>query len=132
MPAPTAYLGSPRQATIMGAILTELDNVTQGRRTRLMLAAGVVPSVLWFALVAGAFVTLTFTFFFGSHSVRAQSAMSGMLAAVTFMGLFIVVAIDHPFTGSISVRPDAMEAALETLNQMNERIPSSSKEGSVR
>jgi hypothetical protein len=105
---------TPRESTIMGALLTELDIVTEGRRTRLVLASGVVPEVLWAVLFAGAVVTLAFTFFFGTRSVRAQSMMSGMLGGVTFMALFVVVEIDYPFTGPVSVGPEAMQMALET------------------
>jgi hypothetical protein len=35
-----------------------------------------------------------------------------MLAFVIFLALFVAVSIDHPFTGSVSVSPDAMEDAL--------------------
>jgi hypothetical protein len=107
--------GTPRESATMAALLTELDVVTQGRRTRLVLASGVVPGVLWMVLFVGAVVTLTFTFFFGTRSVRAQSLMSGMLALVTFMGLFVVVEIDHPFTGPVKVDPQAMQLALDAF-----------------
>lgn len=106
---------TPREAATMAALLTELDTVTQGRRTRLLLSSGAVPGVLWTALSVGAVVTLAFTFFFGTRSVRAQALMSGMLAIVTFMGLFVVVEIGHPFTGPVSVGPDALQLALEAF-----------------
>jgi len=112
----TVNPGTPRESATMAALLTELDVITQGRRTRLVLAPGVVPGVLWTVLFAGAVVTLTFTVFFGTRSVRAQALMNGMLAAVIFMGLFAVVEIDHPFTGPVSVGPEAMQLALDAFN----------------
>jgi hypothetical protein len=108
---------TPRESATLGALLTELDVVTQGRRARLVLASGVVPGVLWAVLLAGAVVVMAFTFFFGTHSVRAQALMSGMLAAVIFMGLFVVVEIDHPYTGPVSIGPEAMQLALETFGE---------------
>ena len=93
-------------------MLRDLDIVVQGRRTRLVLVSDVMPSVLWYALFAGAFVTLTFTFFFGSRSLRAQTFMAGLLAMLIFIGLFVIVEIDHPFTGPVSVGPDALLMAL--------------------
>jgi hypothetical protein len=61
-------------------------------------------------------VTLSFTCFFGAQSIRAQTLMTGMLAAVIFMALFVAVEIDHPFTGPVSVGPEAMRIALEGFN----------------
>ncbi len=104
---------SPRGSAIMTELLNQLDAVVQGRRTRLALASGIVPSVLWPVLFTGAVVTLSFTFFFGSRSIRAQALMTGMLAVVIFMALFVVVAIDYPFTGPVSVGPEPMQTALE-------------------
>jgi hypothetical protein len=102
-----------REFVIVSDLLTNLDAITQARRMRLVLATGIVPGVLWVVLVGGAVVTLSFTLFFGSQSLRAQTLMTGMLAAVIFMALFVVVEIDHPFTGPVSVGPEAMRIALE-------------------
>ncbi len=104
-----------REAAIMAAMLNELDVITDGRRARLELAAGIVPGVLWAVLVAGAVITLTFTFFFGARSVGAQAMMSGMLAAITFMALYVVVEVEHPFTGPVSVDAQPLQTALASF-----------------
>jgi hypothetical protein len=101
-----------RDEAVLNATLRDLDILVQGRRTRLVLVSDVMPSVLWYVLFAGAFVTLMFTFFFGSRSLRAQTFMAGLLATLMFMGLFVIVEIDHPFTGPVSVGPDALLVAL--------------------
>lgn len=101
-----------RDEAVLNATLRDLDIVVQGRRTRLVLVTDVMPDVLWYVLFVGAFVTLAFTFFFGSRSLRAQSLMAGLLATLIFMGLFVIVEIDHPFTGPVSVGPDALLMAL--------------------
>jgi hypothetical protein len=41
--------------------------------------------------------------------------MTGMLAAIIFMALFVAIEIDHPFTGPVSVGPESLHGALETL-----------------
>ena len=107
---------TPRESAAMAALLSELDTVTQGRRTRLILAQGVVPEVLWFVLLASAFVTLGFTFFFGTRSAHAQALMTGMLAATIFMALYVVIEINYPFTGPVKVQPEALELVLERIN----------------
>jgi hypothetical protein len=108
---------TPRESVIMGELLADLRVVTHARRTRLLLATGVVPGVLWAVLFAGAVVTLSFAFFFGSASIRAQILMSGLLAAMIFLPLYVAVEINHPFTGPVSVGPEALRIAQETLGE---------------
>ena len=100
---------TPRDAVIIEELFNQLNDVGEGRRERLILADGIVPNVLWLVLFAGAAVTLAFTFFFGSRNLLAQVLMTGMLAALIFMVLLVAVSIDHPFTGPVSVPPQALK-----------------------
>ena len=108
---------TPRKAAVFSEVLNRLDSLTQARRTRLLLATGVVPGVVWAVLFAGAFLTLTFTFFFGLRSLGSQLIMTGMLATLIFMALYVAIEIDHPYTGPVSVGPEAMRIALEGVFQ---------------
>jgi len=95
--------GGGRPAAEISEIFYQLDQVTQARRTRLHLCYGIVPIVLWHALILGGVLTVAFTYFFGTRNLRAQVLMTGILAIIVFMGLFVIVAIDHPFTGPVHV-----------------------------
>jgi hypothetical protein len=106
---------SPRDIAVMAEMFHQLDSLTQSRRQRLTLASGILPPVLWLALTSGAVTTLGFTFFFGTTSLRAQTLMTGLLALTIFIGLFVVVVIDHPFTGPISVGTEPLEYVLRDL-----------------
>jgi hypothetical protein len=97
-----------RTTADMTEIFTQLDNVTAARRVRLHLATGLVPSVIWIALFAGADLTVGFTLFFGSENLLAQLSMTGILSVLVMLGLVVIVAIDHPFTGPIHIRPDPL------------------------
>jgi hypothetical protein len=94
---------SGTQPAMQVEILHQLDVITQARRTRLHLAIGIVPSVLWLALSLGGVLTVAFTFFFGTENLQAQVLMTGILAFIVFIGLFVIVSIDHPFTGRVHV-----------------------------
>ena len=106
-----------RQATILAALLQQLDSITEARRTRLLLAAGTVPAVLWGVLLGGAGATLGYTFFFGTRSIRAQLLMSAMLVAMVCMALFVVVEVEHPFSGPISVDHSGLQIALGEVSR---------------
>ncbi len=106
-----------RGAAIFTEILHQLDLVTEARRARLVMAAGIVPGIVWMVLFGGAFVTIGFTFFFGTVNLRAQSMMTGALSLLIFSGLLIIIAIDHPFAGSVKVGSEALSAVVEDFDQ---------------
>jgi hypothetical protein len=101
-----------RGAVLLAETLQQLNLVTQARRARLVAATGVVPGVVWFVLLGGAAITVGFTFFFATENLWAQAMMTGALTALIFSGLLIIVAIEHPFAGSVKVTPEAIAAVL--------------------
>ena len=107
--APTRPIDGP----LLGEILRQLDSLTQARRARLVLASGIVPGVIWMVLFGGAFLTVGFTLFFGTENLRAQVLMTGALSVLIFAGLLTVVAIDHPFAGTVKVGPEALAAVVK-------------------
>jgi hypothetical protein len=108
---PAELQDSNLQKDLLGA----LDQLTRARRERLVMAEGTVPNAIWFVLFLGAALTICFTFFFGAQHVRAQSLMTGVLAALIFSAIFVVVAIDRPYTGAIMVSKESIRAVLEDL-----------------
>lgn len=106
-----------RSETLLADMLERLDSITEARRVRIALAEGVVPGVVWLILGIGAALTLAFTFFFGLENLKAQVAMTGMLALIIFLALFVAISINHPFTGSVRVAPKALEIVLSELGQ---------------
>jgi hypothetical protein len=71
-----------------------------------------VPNLLWLVLLGGAVITIGYTFFFGTESLRAQALMTALLAIMIFFELLVVVGIDRPFSGAVKVGPNALAAVL--------------------
>ena len=102
-----------RQSQIFAEILRQLDSLTQARRSRIHLSMGIVPGLLWMALCSGAVLTVGFTFFFGTKNLPAQVMMTGILSAIVFMGLLVIVSINYPFTGPVHVGTEPLQTVLE-------------------
>ena len=102
-----------RQSAVQSELFKQLDAVTQARRTRLHLASRIVPGVLWGVLFTGAALTVAFTFFFGTQNLAAQVMMTGILSVIVFVGLFVIVSIDHPFTGPVHIDSAPLEMVLK-------------------
>src|SRR5215210_2300890 len=105
--------GDGRGTALLAEALHQLDLVTQARRVRLVLAPGVVPTVLWFVLSGGAVLTIGFTLFFGAENLRIQAMMTGILSFLIFSGLLVITVTDHPYAGPVRVQPEALLAVLE-------------------
>ena len=101
-----------RDSALVAEILHQLDVITQERRARIVAADGTVPKVIWPVLFGGAAITVGFTFFFGTQNLSAQAFMTGLLTSLIFSGLLIVVLVDRPFSGSVTVKPDALAKVL--------------------
>jgi hypothetical protein len=101
-----------RESAVDIAIFNQLDALTEARRARLHLAIGIVPVVLWVALSVGGILTVGFTFFFAAENLKAQVLMTCILAIIVFMGLFVIIAIDHPFTGPVHIDPWPLQLVL--------------------
>jgi Na+/melibiose symporter-like transporter len=106
-----------RKSAALAEMLKQLDEMTESRRTRLHLATGIVPTMLWVVLCCGAVMTIGFTFFFGTKNLGAQITMTGILAVIVFMGLLVIVSFDHPFTGPVHVDAAPLQIVLDDFGQ---------------
>lgn len=106
---PTDYRGH----ALLTEILHQLNLVTDGRRERLVKAAGIVPPIVWLVLFGGGAVTIGFTFFFGTQDLRAQTMMTGGLSLLIFSGLLVIVAFDRPYSGAVKVEPGPLILVLD-------------------
>jgi Protein of unknown function (DUF4239) len=120
----TPELSQRGTAPLVSEILHQLDVITQARRVRLVAAEGAVPGVVWLVLFGGAILTVIFTFFFGTQSLRAQTMMTGLLSLLIFSELLIIVLIDRPFSGAVKVEPQALAEVLADFRPAAGTAPS--------
>jgi Protein of unknown function (DUF4239) len=102
-----------RPNAVLVELLHQIDALTQARRSRLHLAIGIVPGMLWMVLIVGAILTVGFTFFFGTENLRAQVLMTGILSFIVFMSLWVIISIDYPFTGPVHIESEPLRAVLQ-------------------
>jgi len=96
-------------------VFKHIDRINDAREIRITLSKGIVPSLLWYVLIAGATLTIAFSLFFGGESFLAQMMMTSMTSAVLLMALLIIVAFDHPFTGAVSIGSEPLQMALQDV-----------------
>jgi hypothetical protein len=95
-----------------------LNDIEQARRERVLASSTALPGPLWLVLLAGAIVTIGFTYFFGVSNFRAHMLMVVALAAIIGLILFLLMALDLPFTGALAVRPSAMREVIGEFSRL--------------
>lgn len=87
----------------------------EARRMRLDAATTSLPGVMWGVIIAGAFISLSATFFFKVEDVRLHGILVTLLAI--FMGLvvFLILALDRPFRGDLGLPPDPYQLIYDQL-----------------
>lgn len=100
---------------VQAQMLAAMDTALMDRQTRLTIDFIGINGILWTVLIAGAYITVAFTYFFGFDRTIMQQLMIGSLSLMIGLVLFLVMALDFPYRGSISVEPDAFRALLDSL-----------------
>ncbi|MDQ0472040.1 bestrophin-like domain [Labrys wisconsinensis] len=96
-------------------VLQALERLWNARHERLLAAQSTIPDIVWFVLIAGGTLTVSFGSFLGAPSVRMQIAMSAVLAASGALVLILIVALSNPFRGDFRVSTAPFEAALSRM-----------------
>jgi hypothetical protein len=106
---------SARLSNIQAQMLSAMDTALMDREMRLTVDAGGINEIMWVVLIVGAFVTVAFTYLFGFDQTLMQVLMVGGLSFVIGLVLFLVISLDYPFRGGITVEPEAFRALLTTF-----------------
>lgn len=100
---------APRDLKEFGAQQAAIVNeqrLMDARRSRLIDAVPAVPSVLWFALVAGALAMVSFCFIFGVENRPAQLMMTAILVGLIGILFIVIDEFSTPFSGSVRISDD--------------------------
>jgi hypothetical protein len=95
------------EAIIEAEFLRVLNELYKAREARLTAAAGHIPVVIWWIIAIGGALTTAFTYLFGFESFRLHLTMTGAVAASLSLVVVLIVALDWPFRGEVSVAPEA-------------------------
>ncbi len=109
---------SPRLGDIHAQMLSAMNTALADRESRVTMDSSGINGIMWIVLIVGAFITVAFTYLFGFDRTIMQALMVGGLSFMIGLVLFLIVALDYPFRGSISVGPDAFQELLESLKML--------------
>ena len=103
---------TPQEQVLYEQSLEQMRGLADARRDRLIEAEQGLPVILWLVLVTGGVVVVGFTYLFGLQSTAIHLLMVASLAMIIALVIFTVAALNFPFGGDITIKPEAMEQVL--------------------
>ncbi|WP_324678758.1 DUF4239 domain-containing protein [Hymenobacter sp. GOD-10R] len=111
----TTDLANNEHQALHAEALRMFNNMVELRRQRIESIGGSVPGVLWSVVLLGALATLGSSFLFSVQNFGLHAAMAGLLAAMVGLLIFLIIALDHPYWGEVSVTPEAYQRVLSNV-----------------
>jgi Protein of unknown function (DUF4239) len=105
------------EAVLQAQLLRSLNNLYDARRGRLLAAADHVTPVVWWIVVIGALLTVSFSFLFGPSDIRMHAVVTGLLAGSLAVVVVLIVVLDYPFRGTLSVSDEAFRAVQRNMEE---------------
>jgi hypothetical protein len=99
-----------------GEMLHVMNDLIKARRSRIIAAGEHLPDVVWQILLLAGAVAVGYTYLFGAHSFRIHMAITGLIAATIALVFVLIIALDYPFRGEVSVGDDAFVGVQATAS----------------
>jgi Protein of unknown function (DUF4239) len=94
---------SENQKVMLRLLIDESLAAWSARRERIEKIGIGMPMIEWFVLVAGALVTIIFTYFFTISVGKAQLIMTGMVSFMVAINLYMVLLFGNPYSGDLKI-----------------------------
>ena len=98
-----------------GETLHALNEVINATRLRVDSVNTGLPGVLWLIVIAGAFISLSSSFFFKVEDVRLHIIEVVLLAVFIGLVIFMISALDRPFRGDLGIRSDPYQLVYDQV-----------------
>lgn len=100
-----------------GEMLHAMNDLIKARRSRIIAAGEHLPDVVWQILILAGIVAVAYTYLFGAHSFGIHMSITGLIAAMISLVFVLIIALDYPFRGEVSVGDDAFVGVKTTASQ---------------
>ena len=103
------------QAILHAETIAQFGVFVDYRRQRLQSVLAGLPAALWFVVVVGAILNAGLTWLFDVNRLIVHLILASILSVFVALVVYLVVAMDNPFRGELSVYPEAFEVVQKSL-----------------
>ncbi|MGD9621412.1 MAG: hypothetical protein AB7G47_14090 [Mycolicibacterium sp.] len=98
--------------------LERLTELAADRSTRILDSRARIPSLLWASLIFGGLVLIALTAFLRLQNSRGHMVLTGAVAVLLALLLYLVFVLDHPF-GPLGVTSQAFARAITVFDEVD-------------
>lgn len=109
------------QSNVHQAILGAISRLGTYRTLRFATMVNQLPLGMWMVVLMGGGATIAFTYFFEVKNERTQMIMTGLVATVMALNIFLLANYDYPFSGDVRVSPNAFQLDLDLFTKILKR-----------
>ncbi len=96
----------PFQIQLVSEMFHHLNELATYRELRLNSVETEIPSPMWLPMIFGAIITIVCAILLDIEHTRMHVTLNSLLATFIGMILFMIILLDHPYTGPLSVKPE--------------------------
>ncbi len=108
---------TPGQSTVKAEMVRATNELFGARRARLLAANAHLPDAVWQMLIFGLGLVALYVYLFGPHSYKIHMAVTGLTMLSIGLVFTLIIALDYPFRGDLSVDDDAYLGVKEVSNR---------------
>jgi len=102
------------QATVKAEMEHVVNDLFASRRTRLLAATAHLPDAVWQMLIFGLGLVAIYVYLFGPHNYWIHVSVTALTMISIGLVFTLVIALDYPFRGEVSVDSDSYRGVKET------------------
>lgn len=110
---------SERQRVLLGEVLARANEMAKHREQRLLTLDAAMPVTLWGVVVLTS--VLSFLLLYLLPGTRFHIALVTSWALTLGLAFFFVLAVDRPFAGEVSVKPEPLRAIVAAMDGQSRR-----------
>lgn len=108
---------SQADTNLHAMLLQSLTRLRDARQERLLAAETTIPGIVWFVVIVGGAITISFGSFLGAPSVRMHLGMCSLLAVSGVLVLVLIIALSNPFRGDFRVSTAPFDYVLSRIEK---------------
>jgi hypothetical protein len=93
---------------LLAETLRQYNRLQELRQLRRYSTTAGIPPVMWYVVVVGSVINIALVWLFDMKLI-SHFFLGGLLAFFIATLIFLIVALDHPFRGEVSIPPNAFE-----------------------
>ncbi|MBS2535459.1 DUF4239 domain-containing protein [Catenulispora sp. NF23] len=104
-------------------VATSLDDIYSKRSIRTADVHYTMPSIMYVALIVAALLLIAFPLLVGLTTNARNVAMLAGVGATVGLGIYIAIALAHPYSQPLEISPTAFKLALQRFGQITSTSP---------